>query len=94
MPKRKPLTDAQGEVRELTGADLKAAKNLTGLPKALQRKLLAVRRRGPQKAPTKELISIRLSREVLASFRAGGPGWQGRIDDALKRSLSRGRHTR
>ena len=94
MPKRKPLTDAHGEVRELTTADLRAAKPFAGLPKGLQKKLLAVRRRGPQKAPTKELISIRLSRDVLAGFRAGGPGWQGRIDEALKRSLARTRASR
>jgi len=89
MPKRKPLTDAKGEVRELTSADFKAARPFSALPKTLQKKLLALRRRGPQKAPTKELISIRLSRDVLARFRAGGPGWQGRIDTALKRSLAR-----
>ncbi|MBL0899795.1 MAG: BrnA antitoxin family protein [Reyranella sp.] len=94
MPKRKPLTDAEGEVRELTGADFKAAKRFSALPKGLQKKLQGVRRRGPQKAPTKELISIRLSRDVLAGFRAGGPGWQGRIEEALKRSLARARHPR
>lgn len=94
MPKRKPLTDTEGEVRELAAADFKAAKGLATLPKALQKKVLSVRRRGPQKSPTKELISIRLSRDVLAGFRAGGTGWQGRIDAALKRVLAQGRHPR
>ncbi len=94
MPKRKPLTDAEGEVRELTATDFKATRRISALPKALQKKLHGVRRRGPQKTPTKELISIRLSRDVLARFRAGGPGWQGRIEAALKRSLARTRHPR
>lgn len=94
MPKRKPLTDAEGEVRELAAADLKAAGTVSSLPKALQKKLQGVRRRGPQKAPTKELISIRLSRDVLAGFRAGGVGWQGRIDAALKRALAESRSPR
>ena len=94
MPKRKLPTDANGEVRELTAADFTAARPFSVLPKGLQKKLLAVRRRGPQKAPTKELISIRLSRDVLTRFRAGGPGWQGRIDEALKRSLARTRSSR
>jgi len=40
--------------------------------------------RGPQKAPTKELISIRLSRDVVESFRSTGDGWQTRMDYALK----------
>ena len=45
--------------------------------------------RGPQKAPTKEMISIRLSREVLDYFRGTGEGWQSRIDDTLKRAVAR-----
>jgi len=43
-----------------------------------------LRRRGPQKAPTKILVSIRYSEEVLAYFRATGPQWQTRMDEALK----------
>jgi uncharacterized protein (DUF4415 family) len=39
---------------------------------------------GPQKAPTKERISIRLSRDVVETFRASGEGWQTRIDNALR----------
>lgn len=42
------------------------------------------RTRGPNKRPTKEQVAIRLSPEVLAAFRADGPGWQTRIDEALK----------
>ena len=40
--------------------------------------------RGQQKAPVKSRINIRLSADVLASFKATGPGWQTRIDTALK----------
>ena len=43
------------------------------------------RTRGPQKGQTKVPVSIRLSPEVVAHFKAGGPGWQGRIDDALRK---------
>lgn len=38
----------------------------------------------PPAAITKERITIRLSREVVARFRATGAGWQTRIDAALK----------
>lgn len=38
----------------------------------------------PPAAVTKERISIRLSREVVEQFRAGGAGWQTRVDYALK----------
>jgi uncharacterized protein (DUF4415 family) len=82
MPKSKPLTDATGEVRELTAADMKRfrpAKEV--LPATLLGKLKV---RGPQKAPAKERITIRLSPEVVERFRATGDGWQTRVDSALK----------
>lgn len=40
--------------------------------------------RGPQKTPTKEKITVRLSPEVLDYFRSSGAGWQSRLDQALK----------
>jgi len=39
--------------------------------------------RGPQKKPTKVPVSIRLDPEVVDYFRAGGEGWQSRINEAL-----------
>lgn len=91
MAKRKPLTNAAGEVRELQSADLARGTRLSGLPKSLQGKLRKVGERGPQKAPTKQLVSLRLSPEVLAHYKASGPGWQTRIDQALKRAVARAR---
>ena len=41
--------------------------------------------RGPQKTPTKVAVSIRLSPDVLSHFKSKGPGWQSRIDDALRK---------
>lgn len=87
MPKRKPLTDSDGEVRELTARDLKTVRRYSGLPATEQRKLRRVR--GPQKAPTKERLTIRLSRDVVSQFRASGAGWQARVDDALRAWLRR-----
>lgn len=67
---------------ELDDEWFKRAKRFDQLSPELQAKLRAVR--GPQKAPTKERITIRLSPEVLERFRATGPGWQTRMDAALK----------
>lgn len=50
------------------------------LPESLQAKL----RGRPKAAVTKERITIRLSPEVVAQFRASGEGWQTRVDAALK----------
>lgn len=40
--------------------------------------------RGPQKAPTKQLVSLRLDQDVIERFKATGPGWQTRINEALR----------
>ncbi len=33
---------------------------------------------------TRETVSLRIDREVLDHFQADGPGWQDRINDALR----------
>ena len=81
MPKSKPLTDSAGEVRELSLKDLAALQSSQALPQSVQRK---IGDRGPQRAPTKERITIRLSRDVVERFRATGDGWQTRVDAALQ----------
>ena len=44
-----------------------------------------VRRVGrPKGSGTKELVTLRIDRDVLDRFRAGGPGWQTRLNDALR----------
>ena len=43
--------------------------------------------RGKQKAPTKELISIRLDPDITEYFRDSGPGWQTRLNDTLRRAV-------
>lgn len=41
--------------------------------------------RGQQKTPVKIPVSLRLSADVVQYFKDTGPGWQGRIDDALRK---------
>jgi uncharacterized protein (DUF4415 family) len=45
--------------------------------------------RGKQRAPTKRLVTMRLSASVLEHFKATGPGWQTRIDETLQRAVKR-----
>ena len=42
--------------------------------------------RGPQRAPVKKKISLRVDAEVLAHYKATGPGWQSRVNEALKKA--------
>lgn len=48
-----------------------------------------IRRGRPPKARPKEAVKLRLSPDVLDHFRAGGPGWQTRINATLERAVKR-----
>ena len=48
------------------------------------------RGRGPQKAPTKVLTTVRLDPDVLAFFKAQGIGYQTRINDELRKIVTKG----
>jgi uncharacterized protein (DUF4415 family) len=45
--------------------------------------------RGPQRAPVKQAISIRVDKDVLATFKATGRGWQKRMNAALRMGAER-----
>ncbi len=50
----------------------------------------AKRVRGKQKAPTKQLVSLRLDREVIDAFKSKGAGWQSLINETLKNAVKSG----
>jgi uncharacterized protein (DUF4415 family) len=95
MAKRKPLTDSEGEVRELTAADFKRARPASEVLPRLIGKAAAARLlkpRGRPKSPdAKVSISLRIPPETLARWKASGPGWQTRMAAALTRASP---HTR
>jgi len=70
---------------EWTEADFKSAVRIDGLPASLQKKLRG--QRGPQKAPVKVQTAIRYDADIIEAFKAGGPGWQTRINNALREWL-------
>jgi uncharacterized DUF497 family protein/uncharacterized protein (DUF4415 family) len=84
MASRKPLIDENGEIREIEAGDVSLFRPFSTLPKAEQKVLLNLCKRGPQKAPKKIPISIWLSPDVAEGLRATGNGWQRRADKALR----------
>jgi len=46
-----------------------------------------IRRGRPPAGAPKKLVSLRLDQDVIERFRAGGPGWQSRINAALRKHL-------
>jgi len=72
------------EKHEWTREDFRSARPFREMFPELAERIR--RARGKQKAPTKEQVSLRLDPDVLARFRAGGPGWQGRMNAALRKA--------
>lgn len=89
MKKRhKPLIGPDGEVRELTKADIARMRPATEVVPEVVEAYRRARGR-PPKAVTKRQVTLRLSPKVLAYFRAQGSGWQTKIDEVLNRYISR-----
>jgi uncharacterized protein (DUF4415 family) len=84
---RPPLTDAAGEVRELTAEDFAEFRPIEEVLPGFVAAMKDYQRRkgrGPQRAPTKEQITIRLDSDIVSALRAGGEGWQTRLNDRLR----------
>jgi uncharacterized protein (DUF4415 family) len=43
----------------------------------------------PKGSGTKEMVTLRIDRDILDRFRAGGPGWQTRLNDVLRVAVTR-----
>ena len=68
---------------ELTKEDFAKARSFA---EALPELAASIRKgRGPNKAPTKKLVSLRLSGQVIDAYKAKGPGWQSKIDADLRK---------
>lgn len=91
MANRRTLTDTEGEVRKLTKKEAAKAVPFSALPEAERKVLQSIRTRGPQKAPRKVPISIRLSPDVAEGLRSIGAGWQRRADEVLRSWLTKNR---
>ncbi len=75
--------------REWTKADFaKAKRGVDVLPAAVLAAFGKPRGR-PKLDQTKVAVKLRLDPEVVASYKAAGPGWQTRMNADLKKAISR-----
>jgi uncharacterized protein (DUF4415 family) len=84
-PPRNGRPDAENP--EWTADDFRRATRVHSLDdvKAFVRK-----HRGPQRAPRKVAVSLRLDRDVCEQLRSSGRGWQTRVNAVIKRAIKRG----
>ena len=59
-------------------------------PELLAKLIRRKRGRPPVDGPKRQ-VTLRLDQEVIDHFRSGGPGWQTRINDHLRRALRKAR---
>ena len=69
----------------------RAQRGLNHVPRPMRTALLDEqtrrRGRGPQRTPTKKLVSLRLDPDVVSAYRKTGRGWQGRINAVLLKTV-------
>jgi uncharacterized protein (DUF4415 family) len=78
---RKP--DAENP--EWTAADFARAQGPDILPPEMLAAFPETKKRGRPTGSNKLSISLRLDREIVEKFKATGPGWQSRINEALRK---------
>lgn len=72
---------------EWTAADFARAKPASELPAHILAAFPKTKNRGGRpRGSNKEQVALRIDKDVLEKFRATGPGWQTRINEALRRA--------
>lgn len=86
MPKLKP-----GHVSPTQAEDVVIDRGIAADPDAYElgsEEFKQLRKAGrPRLASPKVAVTIRYDQAVIDAFKAGGPGWQTRMNDALRRVL-------
>jgi uncharacterized protein (DUF4415 family) len=87
MPKKRaPLTDEEGEVRELTREDFRGMRPVReAMPDLIEAMAEFRRKLGRPKVEAPKIhIGFRLAADVVASIKASGPGYNARVEQALR----------
>jgi uncharacterized protein (DUF4415 family) len=85
MANRRPLTDDEGEVRELTEQDFAAMKKFSDLPPDEQRVLNGIM----EQNAAKKKVAVPLSPAVVEKMQSTGEGWEARVEEAVVEWLER-----
>ena len=77
---------------ELTREMIRRMRPLREVDPDFVKAVLKARKRGrPPLEHPKVQVTLRLDEEVVRAFKEDGPGWQGRINDELKKTVKRRR---
>jgi uncharacterized protein (DUF4415 family) len=83
----RPLTDEEGEVRELTAEDFRDMRPVREVMPELIEAAKAFKKMGRPKAETTKVhIGFRLAADVVESIKASGAGYNRRVEEALRKA--------
>lgn len=90
---RLSLTDEDGEVRELTADDLKTMRPVAEVDPGLADAMKAMRNKGgrPKVENPRAHIAFRWDRDLVATIKATGRGYNARIEKVLREALAKGK---
>ncbi len=89
---RRPLADKDGEVRELTADDMRLFKPIAEVDPGMVEAMKEFRRKvgRPKALSPKRHIGFRLAAEIVEGIKATGPGYNARVEQALREALELG----
>ncbi len=89
---RAPLTDENGEVRELSADDFKAMRPIADVDAGMTGAMEAMRNKGgrPRIENPRAHIAFRWDKDLVATIKATGKGYNARIERVLREALAKG----
>jgi uncharacterized protein (DUF4415 family) len=89
---KKSLTDKNGEVRELTADDMKHFRPIQETDPGMLEAVASYRKRGRPPVETPKMrVGFRLAADVVAGIKAGGRGYNARVEKVLRDALAKGK---
>ena len=77
--------DAVSDNPEWTEEEMRQARPFSEVFPQLAESIKRGRGRPPSENPKRQ-VTLRIDADVIEAFKAGGPGWQARINEALRKS--------
>jgi uncharacterized protein (DUF4415 family) len=81
--------DLKGSLASRSAREPHEARRDLTVPSKLGRRREGLRGQSKTIPNAKELVSLRIDRDILDHFQEAGPGWQGRINEALRKVVGK-----